>query len=520
MESSINSLDSQLEEKVKDSFKLISSRLKEFDDFKNETNQISDNTKDTEKNLIELRVLVTSHIKSVEEVNTSINQKSGVISKLETELAILKENNALDKKLLNLEGSIIPNISQTISNLNSQQTECISKLTTQLIRVRNNVKLLNKKFRKQFNKDQKLTSNFSEKPILIQSEIDPSHDERNQEINAENETNNANIVEIKDSDNFDKRLMKTEFIVNEISNQLNLNSMLISKLNHEFYPFMLRVSKVVREKHQISAMLVLNENEYVVGYAKGLIQVRNKMSHEILDEKKEHTKIVMALILAGNGRLISGSDDCTIKVWSLNPLNLIKSYHKHSGEIACLLTLEGDMFASGSVDTFIMIWSTSKNKEIIILKGHTNTVCGLVSLSSSTILSVSYDCTIRIWLTNLSSCIDIIEDTVPLTCVCLIDEDQVAVGSSKKLIHLWNIKTKEKIFCFKEHKDLIWRIIKIKENFLVSCSRDKSIKIWDCKLKQHIRTLDGHLGQVLQIVSFNDNQLLSCSQDKTLRLWG
>ena len=72
---------------------------------------------------------------------------------------------------------------------------------------------------------------------------------------------------------------------------------------------------------------------------------------------KNHARAVNALALLPDGRLASGSDDETIRLWDLETEEAVQILRGHEGSVAALaVTSEGDL-ASGSYDGTVRLWS-------------------------------------------------------------------------------------------------------------------------------------------------------------------
>ena len=110
-----------------------------------------------------------------------------------------------------------------------------------------------------------------------------------------------------------------------------------------------------------------------------------------------HSGIVSALAVHGS-RLVSGSDDGSIRVWTMGaaaPWACERTLTGHMGCIQCLATWR-DKFVSGSDDTTVCIWDAGTGAHDATLTGHGNTVCGL-AVAGDRLFSASADGTIRAW---------------------------------------------------------------------------------------------------------------------------
>ena len=71
-----------------------------------------------------------------------------------------------------------------------------------------------------------------------------------------------------------------------------------------------------------------------------------------------------------NGDVITGSQDCTVRVWSLTAEECQAVYHGHSNPVVCLLmSRDGGSAISGSEDKTVKVWDL-KTKNCATLKGH------------------------------------------------------------------------------------------------------------------------------------------------------
>ena len=71
---------------------------------------------------------------------------------------------------------------------------------------------------------------------------------------------------------------------------------------------------------------------------------------------KKHTDAVTSLVVLSKNRLVSGSQDMKIKVWTSLSWNLIKTLNGHSSTISALAVLPTYEIVSGSLDTAVRVW--------------------------------------------------------------------------------------------------------------------------------------------------------------------
>ena len=80
-----------------------------------------------------------------------------------------------------------------------------------------------------------------------------------------------------------------------------------------------------------------------------------------------HDNTVWSVIELRNGKLASGSDDCTIRIWDLNKQEGEYGYCRvlkgHTNWVWSVIELRNGKLATGSQDTTIRIWGATIDNE-------------------------------------------------------------------------------------------------------------------------------------------------------------
>jgi WD40 repeat protein len=198
-----------------------------------------------------------------------------------------------------------------------------------------------------------------------------------------------------------------------------------------------------------------------------------------------HTGSISAVtFLKEKDLLISGSFDCSIKIWSINTGECLATLNSHSKPITDLLALSNNYFISSSLDNSIILWNSDSNSK---LKSYMpvvkNSVCP-----------------------NVSS-------------IILINNNEFACGFNYGHLCLINICNLDIKISNHVHKDRINKIKLISNSRLLTCSNDKEIKIIDSKTLNVINTLNHHLNSVNCLELAVNNYFLSGSFDGTIKIW-
>ena len=115
-------------------------------------------------------------------------------------------------------------------------------------------------------------------------------------------------------------------------------------------------------------------------------------------------------------RIASGDGDGNISIYSydINEKTWKRDIHKekaHYSRVNSLCALNGNRLLSGSEDCSIKVWSISDTELTVmkVLEEHTDLVCKVISLSNQRFASCSFDSTVRIWKDdNTYECISIL----------------------------------------------------------------------------------------------------------------
>ncbi|KAI1707335.1 WD domain, g-beta repeat domain-containing protein [Ditylenchus destructor] len=92
--------------------------------------------------------------------------------------------------------------------------------------------------------------------------------------------------------------------------------------------------------------------------------------------------------------LVSGSRDCTVRVWNIRDGCCLRTLYGHVAAVRCV-QFDGCRIVSGGYDHRIIIWDVTNGDQIHVLEGHTNRVYSLLFDSErKLVVSSSLDTTI------------------------------------------------------------------------------------------------------------------------------
>lgn len=154
---------------------------------------------------------------------------------------------------------------------------------------------------------------------------------------------------------------------------------------------------------------------------------------------KGHKASVRAVMGYGN-ILISGSYDCTARVWDLMTGECKWVLDGHTDKIyACVYDVKRNRCYTSSVDNTVRIWDLNTGETIAILEGH-QILVGLVTYSENILVSAAADSTVRIWDPDTGQAQNVFRGhSSAITCV--ENDDYKVLSGSQGMLKLWDAKT-------------------------------------------------------------------------------
>ncbi|EXJ81567.1 F-box and WD-40 domain-containing protein CDC4 [Capronia coronata CBS 617.96] len=162
-------------------------------------------------------------------------------------------------------------------------------------------------------------------------------------------------------------------------------------------------------------------------------------------------------IAAHADTLVSGSYDCTVRVWKISTGETVHRLQGHTQKVySVVLDHARNRCISGSMDNMVRIWDLNTGSLKYTLEGHTSLV-GLLDLNCDKLVSAAADSTLRIWDPENGQCkATLSAHTGAITCF-KHDGEKVISGSDRTL-KLWNIRTGECIKDLLSDLSGVWQV--------------------------------------------------------------
>jgi len=194
------------------------------------------------------------------------------------------------------------------------------------------------------------------------------------------------------------------------------------------------------------------------------IGVWDTMTGERIKRMKGHTSFVNSVDCARSGKplVVSGGDDCQVKVWDSRRRQPVSSLNSTYQVTAVSFSQDATQVISAGIDNDIKIWDLRKNAVISEICGHTDTVTGMsLSPDGGHILTNSMDSTLRIFdvrsFCTGERCVKVFTGHAHnfeknlLHCAWSPDGAMVAAGSSDRNVYVWDVESRKLVYKLPGH---------------------------------------------------------------------
>ena len=249
-----------------------------------------------------------------------------------------------------------------------------------------------------------------------------------------------------------------------------------------------------------------------------------------------HTRSINGLRILPSNRLLTWSDDHTLRLWDNDsgvPLAVleghtdgVKGIQEMSGSrvLSWCRSLEkrdGDLPEwADAVDYTLRIWDSQTGTPIALLPGHTNSINGALVLSDGRILSWSADCTLRLWQdSNSFDSVVMAGHAQAVRGACVVPDGRILSWSQDGTLRLWDAQTGAAQAVLSGHEKTVRGAHPLPDDRILSWSEDGTLRLWEGRRGAEQAVMLGHTRSVRGARVLPDGRILSWSNDGTARLW-
>lgn len=285
---------------------------------------------------------------------------------------------------------------------------------------------------------------------------------------------------------------------------------------------------------------------FVILYAWSCL-AQNDTDESVMILNGHNSKVSSVSVSADGEFAVSGSDDRTLKYWSLTTGECLRTFTGHSSVINSVAFVpSGQRAISASHDKTLKLWnitgadlkalnilfgeknlnnlSVSTNGCITTYSGHSYAVNAVaISANGQRSVSGSTDKSIKYWNVETGECLQTLTGhTNYILCVAITADGKYALsGSADNSIKLWNLTTGRCELTLYGHTGHINHLaITADGKYALSGSTDRTIKVWDITTGNCLRTIAAHSAAVNAVaISPDGKYAFSGSADKSVKFW-
>ncbi|MDA1166047.1 MAG: protein kinase, partial [Planctomycetota bacterium] len=257
----------------------------------------------------------------------------------------------------------------------------------------------------------------------------------------------------------------------------------------------------------------------------GRLELLDRRTGQRLARLHGHTAAVRSVSFLPDGqRLVTGSDDGTVRLWSMPAVDPQRGRTGHVQPVTSVaVSKDGSTTFTGSPDGTVRVWNSTTGEQTGLLE--TGAPINDLHLSkdgqSLAIATGEPDPQIRLVNAVTLETREIYRQQQSVSAVVLLKENSQVALALDRNIEVIDRRTGRNIFTVQPHSERI-RSLAVSQDgqWIASASDDRTIVLLDAATGSTVRRYSGHSDNVLDVAFSPDGTLLaSASKDGTLRLW-
>ena len=348
-------------------------------------------------------------------------------------------------------------------------------------------------------------------------------------INKENNKNIFELIEIlfKNIDDIEN-IKNKKIIINIINNtkfkikNLEENESLIKYYNTNYIninqKFQLNyINSIKNIKETINSIISLTENNFCLISSDSTIKIYNN-ENSILTLSGHTNKVISVIMLNNKKRLVSISNDSTIRIWDISNGENIKTINTYNLPMI-ILEIKGkeNLIAELNLGNKIDIYDINSGEKIFNKTiQEFNWFESFYQLNNQDFLLGIFE---SIFIYNENFELKKEKKIFGHTLINYLEiNNDILIGSREGTIFIfdnfYNFKSK-----LLGHQDSISNIIDYNEKYIITSSYDTSIKLWDKNNYELIDSFEGNSYPITSMIKIINNNIMTLNSNNNIDVW-
>ena len=266
------------------------------------------------------------------------------------------------------------------------------------------------------------------------------------------------------------------------------------------------------------------DGRHVASGAKdGMLIYWDATTGQIVRRFPKHPQEVRSVAFAPASDYLASASGFTIRMYDVRGQE-VRRYSGHTASIKCLaFSADGKRLLSGSDDKTIRLWDVATGREVLRFSRHTAGITALTFIAeTSHFASASKDQTVRIW--DLKSGLEI-ESLNPnagniLDIAVSVDGKRLASAHFDTILRVWDLTKTAEIGQCVGHKQMVSTVAFLPDGKrLLSAGQDHTLRLWDLATFTELACTTCHAAGIHGLsVSPDGSRVVTAGADKMLVL--
>ena len=267
------------------------------------------------------------------------------------------------------------------------------------------------------------------------------------------------------------------------------------------------------------------------------LKINYNFEYEI---KSAHDKYITSLQILKDDKIFTTAKDYSMKIWEekAEQYTLEKKIDKGCGCVICALPLKSNkILTSSATNSSIYLWGSNPTDGLSIeesLSLHSDIVLSMAKLENGNIVSGGKDNTIIVWQKNEGGFYEerqSIKESKPILKLIGLKDNKFGYTSDDGILIILDQTGEDKKYekiCELNHEGRILSMCELKNGFIFTAGtglngkKNNHIYIWKPDKEKgyvFLQKLSGHKADVNDIIELKDERIISSSRDRTLIIW-